>query len=127
MVQRLKTTYSHLNDANLVGWIRNVIFSPEYKFMYQDNSAALFQVISSHTLQPDPIVEERFVFCENKDDAGHIEQATAFYTEAAKWAKHQGARTVIVGECTDVPEEQIRASDGIGRLLKRQQVFFKVE
>lgn len=125
MIARLKAAYPHLNDANLVGWIRNVIYSPEYLFLYQENSAALFQVISSHTLQPQPLVEERFVFVEDKENKDHIEQAAAFYTEVAKWSKHQGATTIVVEELSDVPHEMIK--DKLGRLLTRQQVFHKVD
>lgn len=125
MITRLKTAYPHLNDANLVGWIRNVIYSPEYLFLYQDNSAALFQVQSSHTLRPDPLVQESFVFCEDKDNAEHVEQAAEFYVEVAKWAKHQGAKTIVVEELSDVPNEMIKAR--MGRLLTRSQVFFKVD
>lgn len=125
MIGRLKVAYPHLNDANLVGWIRNVIYSPEYLFLYQDNSAALFQVLSSHTLQPEPIVQERFVFCEDKENPEHTTQAAEFYAEAKKWAKHQGASTLIVEELSDVPHEMIK--ERIGRLLPRQQVFHKID
>ena len=125
MIARLKTTYPHLNDANLVGWIRNVIYSPEYLFLYQDNSAALFQVLSSHTLRPDPLVQESFVFCEDKENPEHVEQAASFYTEVLKWAKHQGAKTIIVEELSDVPHDMIK--EKLVRLLNRQQIFCKVE
>ena len=125
MIARLKTAYPHLNDANLVGWIRNVIYSPEYLFLYQDNSAALFQVLSSHTLRPDPLVQESFVFCEDKENPEHVEQASNFYAEVAKWSKHQGARTIIVEELTDVPHDMIK--DKLGRLTNRQQVFHRME
>lgn len=125
MIARLKATYPHLNDANLVGWIRNVIYSAEYLFLYQDNSVALFQVMSSHTLQPDPLVQERFVFCEDKENPAHVAQAAEFYVETAKWAKHQRASTVIVEEMSDVPHDMIK--ERIGRLLTRQQVFHKVD
>lgn len=125
MIARLKAAYPHLNDANLVGWVRNMIYSPEYLFLYQDNSVGLFQVLSAHTLQPEPLVQERFVFCENKEMPEYVEQASQFYTEAARWARHQGARTVIVEELSDVPHEMIK--ERIGRLLTRQQVFHKVD
>ena len=125
MISRLKAAYPHLNDANLVGWIRTVIYSPEYLFIYQDNSAALFQVLSSHTLRPDPLVQESFVFCEDKENSEHVEQAANFYLEVTKWAKHQGAKTIIVEELSDVPHDLIK--DKIGRLLNRQQVFHKVD
>lgn len=125
MIARLKATYTHLNDANLVGWIRNVIYNPEYLFLYQDNSVGLFQVLSSHTLQPEPLVQERFVYCEDKENPDHLAQAGEFYAEVVKWMKHQGAHTLIVEEQTDVPHEAIK--DRIGRLVTRQQIFHKVD
>ena len=65
------------------------------------------------------------MFCEDKDNPEHVEQALHFYTEVAKWAKHQGAKTIIVEELSDVPHEMIK--DRMGRLLNRQQVFHKVD
>ena len=124
MIARLKTAYPHLNDANLVGWIRNVIYNAEYLFLYQDNSAALFQVKSSHTLRPEPLVQESFVFCEDKDNPEHVEQASNFYAEVAKWSKHQGAKTIIVEELSDVPHEMIK--ERLGRVFTRQQQFARV-
>lgn len=125
LIARLKTAYPHLNDINLVGWLRGAIWNPEYLFLYQDNSVALFQVMSSHTLSPQPLVEERFVFCEDKENADHVAQAAEFYAEVRKWAKHQNVGVIIVEEQSDVPHEMVK--EKLGRLLERKQIFHKVD
>lgn len=126
MIGRLKTAYPHLNDANLVGWLRNIIYSSEYFFRFQMNSVALFQAVSINTLAPSPVIQEIFVFCEDKDKPEHQKQAAQFYVDAQTWAQHHGATAMIVEEMTDVPHEMI-GEVLPGRLMTRQQVFCKVQ
>lgn len=126
MIGRLKTAYPHLNDANLIGWLRGIIYSAEYFFRFNTNSVALFQAVSVNTLAASPVIQELFVFCEDAKNAEHQRQAAQFYVDAQTWAQHHGASAMIVEEMTDVPHEMI-AEVLPGRLLTRQQVFCKVQ
>jgi len=119
---RLRTAYKHLNDRQLIGWLRAICYSPEYQFNFQEHSVALFQIMAAHTLSPQPIIYERFVFAADKDNPEHVAQASMFYPEAAKWGRHQGAGALIVEQISDVPHELIR--DRLGRVLERKEMFF---
>ncbi len=125
LIGRIKTAFPHLHEATMVGWLRATIYNNEFLFLFQNNSVALFQVVSAHSLSPAPAVEERFVFCEKPDDVDHQRQAAQFYVEAQRWAFHHGADAMVIEERTDVPHEMI-AEVLPGRLLNRQQVFCKV-
>lgn len=125
LIPRFKAAYPHLNDANLVGWLRGIIYSSEYFFRFQQNSVALFQAISINTLAPAPVIQEIFVFCEDKDNAQHHEQAAQFYVDAMTWAQHHGSQAMLIEEMSDVPHELIGKTLS-GRLLTRQQIFVKV-
>lgn len=124
LMRRLLAAYPHLNDRELQGWLRGIIYSPEFLFLYQDNSVGLAQLIRNDTMTPLPVIHERFVFAEEKENRDHIEQAANFYTEFYRWAKNQSVSTILVEELTDVPHEAIRAH--LGRLYTRQQTFARV-
>lgn len=126
MIPRLKKAYPHLNDQNIIGWLKGAIYSAEYFFRFQNNSVALFQAISVNALAAVPVIQEIFVFCEDKDDVAHQEQAAQFYVDAQTWAQHHGASAMIVEELTDVPHEII-AKVLPGRLMPRQQIFCRVQ
>lgn len=113
-----------MNDRQLIGWLRTMVFSNEHLFLFQDHSVAMFQIMSAHTLQPQPVIYERFVFAEDKENAEHVAQASMFYVEAMKWGRHLGADAVIVEQRSDVPHEMIR--ERMGRLLTRQEVFYRL-
>lgn len=124
LMTRLLAAYPHLTPRELQGWLRGLIYSPEYLFLYQDNSVGLAQVIRNFTLTPKPVIQERFVFVEDKDNAEHVAQAAEFYAEFERWAKNQSVDTIMVEELTDVPHEAIR--EKLGRLYTRQQIFARV-
>lgn len=124
LITRLLAAYPHLTVRELQGWLRGIVYSNEFSFLYQDNSVGLAQVVRTSTLTPKPMLVERFVFAENKENSEHIEQAAAFYGEFGRWAKTQGIENILVEEMTDVPHEQIKVH--LGRLYTRQQVFARV-
>lgn len=121
---RLRQSYPHMNDRMMIGWLRSVCYSAEFKFMYQDHAVGLFQCMSSHTLEPNPIVYERFVFVDDQENKDVLKQAAEFYAEVKKWGTHQNAAAIIVEQMTDVPHEMIR--ERMGRLVNRQEWFYKL-
>lgn len=124
MIERLKLAYPHLTDRELQGWLRGIIYSSEFLFLYQPNSVALAQTVH-HNLAPKAIVQERFVFCEDKANSEHVDEAVLFYAEFKRWAKARGCDVVIVEELTDVPHKKLEAA--MGHLFSRQQVFARVD
>src|SRR5579864_8355295 len=109
IVPRIAKAYPHLTERTTAGWLTGLIYSSEYLFLYQEHAVALAQLVRSHTLSPAPVVHERFVFAESED---HMDAAAEFYTEFARWAKHHGARTIIVEELSDVLHEKVREKLG---------------
>jgi hypothetical protein len=121
MTARFKTAYPNISDRERIGWLKGVIYQNEYLFLYQDNSIALFHVMRGHTLKPEAVIMEHFVWCEDRENATHQAQAANFYAEVLTWAKHQGAGTIVVENSTDVPHDMIK--EKLGRLFTRQEVF----
>lgn len=126
LMPRLLAVYKHLNSTALYGWLRGNIYSNEYLFLFQQNSVALAQVMSAHTLQPRPVVQEHFVWARDPRNKDHVEEAAEFYTEMLRWAERQNADVMIVGELTDVPIETIKTKVN-GRIFTREQRFARVK
>ena len=124
VLPRLLTAYSHLNDRSAIGWLRSVIYNNEFLFLFADHAVGLAQVMSAHTLAPKPVVNERFVWVQDPNNAQHLADAAQFYTHFHVWAQHLGAEVMIVEEMTDVPHEMVR--EKVGRIYNRQQQFARV-
>jgi hypothetical protein len=124
LLPRFKAAYPQVTDRERAGWLRGIIYQNEYLFLFQDSCVALFQVMRGHTLAPQAVIMEHFVWCEDKDNAEHQAQAANFYSEVQTWAKHQGAGTIIVEINSDVPHDMIK--ERLGRLFTRQEIFARL-
>lgn len=124
IVPRMMQAFPHLNERGVATFLQNIIYNNEYLLLYQDDGVALAQVMSAHTLDAKPIVYERFVWVENREDKNQIKRAAEFYGEFRKWAKSLGAEVVIVEENTDVPHDMIK--EKLGRIFTRQQQFARL-
>jgi hypothetical protein len=123
LVPRL-TAALGLPEQRLGGWLRSMIDSSDYMFLVQEHSAGLAELQSANGLADKPVIKERFVLAEDPDDAEHVKEAAAFYTEMARWAKNVGAEIFLVEEMTNVPHEMIK--EKLGRIYSRQQQFARV-
>ena len=124
IMPRMLQAYPHLNERGVATFLQNIIYNNEYLLLYSDNGVALAQVMSAHSLDAKPIVYERFVWVENKEDPEQIKHAAEFYTEFYRWAKSQSAAVIIVEENTDVSHDMIK--EKLGRIFTRQQQFARV-
>lgn len=125
IVQRLCETYK-ITDRQAIGWLRSLMESSEFCFLYLDNSAALFEVTRQHTLAVKPILTERFVWCKDPEDKALHAEACSFYEFAAAWARNKDIDTIIVEENSDVPHEMVREIKKLGRVFEKKQWFAKV-
>lgn len=107
LVPRLLEAYPHLNQIQLVGFLRSAVYNNEFLFLCQDNAVALAQTMSEQTLQPRQIIWERFVFCKDPENPEHVRQAAAFYGDIANWARRKNIEYVVVDQNTDVSFEQM--------------------
>ena len=124
IVPRMAQAWPHLNERALVSFLRGILFSNEFLFLYQPHAVALAQVIGTHTLSPKPIVQERFVWVEDRANKEHIACAVLFYDRIREWAKGMQCETIIVEEMSDVPHDLIK--DRLGRIFSREQKFARV-
>lgn len=125
MLPRLLATYPHLDERSVASWLQNVINNNECLFLFQKNAVALAQAVASNSLAPEPVIWERFVWVEDPKDKDQIAAATGFYDYIRIWAKHQGAKVLVVEELSDVPHEMIK--DVLDkRLFSRQQWFARI-
>jgi hypothetical protein len=64
--------------------------------LYQDHGVALAQLVHSPGIKPVKVVQERFVWVEDKTDKQQSEFAADFYTHMKLWAQRIGAERIIV-------------------------------
>lgn len=124
IMPRLLAAFPNLNERSAASWLQTIIYQNEYLFLYHDHGVALAQVISINALSAKPIVQEIVVWVEDRSNNDQVVSAADFYVEFARWAKHQGAETIIVEEMSDVPHDLIK--DKLGRIFTRQQQFARV-
>ena len=120
ILRRLLKLYPHISERYAAGWLRETVNSNTSLFLYLDHAVALFQVLSVHSLEPQPWIWERFVFVEE----GYIAQGAEFYTLVATWAKNMGIERVVVLQHSDVPESLVK--EKLGRLYVKQLMTAKV-
>lgn len=124
ILPRLLQAFPHLNERSAAGFLTSLVYSNEHLFLYQPHAVALAQVVSSHTLSPKPVIWERFVWVEDKDDKQQLADAATFYERFIVWGRAMSVETMIVEEMSDVPHEQIKAVTG--RVFSRQQQFVRL-
>ena len=124
IIPRMMQSFPHMNERAAATFLQNVNYNNEFLFLYADTGVALAQIMSAHTLTAKPIVYERFVWVQNKEDPAQVKHAAEFYTEFYRWAKSQSAEVIIVEENTDVPHDFIK--EKLGRIFSRAQQFARV-
>lgn len=124
VLARLLKVYKHLNEQQMAGWLRGIVYHNEFLFLWLPNAVALAQVERGHTLSPRPVVREHFVWAHDPQNPRHLAQAAQMYDRIREWAKQQDAGVIIVGEQTDVPAAQLEQI--FTRVLERKQKFVRV-
>lgn len=115
ILKRLLPLYPDVPERFIGGWLNGLIGDNEHLFLYQKRAVALAQVVSVPGLKPGKMVQERFVWVEDKNDKNQIEFAADFYLNFAEWGRGMRAERIICCENTDVPKSLIEAR--IGRLF----------
>jgi hypothetical protein len=121
MIERLKTAYPHLDQRQMVGWLRGLVYNNEFLFLFQEHSVGLAQAVRPDPFTPTVVIWERFVWAQSPE---YVEEAAAFYERFAAWGKHKDASSIVVDEQTDVPNELIEKC--LGELSERKQVYARL-
>jgi hypothetical protein len=125
LLPRMIKTFPHLNERGAASILQSILYDNEYCFQVQADSVGLAQVITSHALtSPQPILQERFVWCRDPEDKEQQKQAATFYDQFSRWAKLKGIDIMLVEESSDVPHDMIK--ERFGRLFVRQQQFARL-
>lgn len=122
---RFLDQFKHLSERQAIGFLRSIIYSNEYLFLFQEKGVALAQVVGSHALDADPVIWERFVWAADPENAQQTEAASFFYDKFAEWAKRKSIQTLVIEQATDVPHDFIKAR--LGRVFSREEKFVKVD
>jgi hypothetical protein len=123
MLPRLETAFN-MNERMAASWLRSLIYSNESLFLFHGVGVALAQVETINTLQPRPVVRERFVWLREPEDKEAQKQGAQFYDLFSAWAKNQNADIMIVQELTDIPPDLVKAK--LGRIFIREQKFTRL-
>jgi hypothetical protein len=120
LLQRIQRAYPHLDQRSVIGWLRGLIYNRENMFLFQEHSVGLAVLDRGETLNPKPLVRERFVFAQSDE---HIDEAALFYPEFARWGRNMGCERMIINEKTDVPLEKIKKILPEARTFAQQITF----
>lgn len=115
ILKRLQPMYPDCDERFIAGWLRGLICDNAHSFLYQPNAVALAQLVATPGLRPGWMVQERFVWVEDKTDKEQLEHAADFYLAFAEWGRAQRAERIIACENSDVPKAMIEAR--LGRLF----------
>lgn len=115
ILKRLALVFPDCTENFIAGWMRGLIDNNENLFLYQPHAVALAQIVNLPGIRPGKMVQERFVWIEDKNDKDQAELAADFYDAIAEWARGMSAERVIVCENTDVPKSKIE--ERLGRLF----------
>ena len=120
LIERLVRAFPHRNERELVGWLRGIVYSNEYLFLYREHAVALAVMTRLHALEAAPHLREIFVLAQT----GFEVEAAAFYDDFARWATNQGVKVLVIEELTDVPHETIR--ERVGRVFEKTVKFARM-
>lgn len=115
LMKRFAAKLPDIAEQRIAGYLNGLIFDNEHMFLFQDHAVALAQIIHSPGIRPVKIVQEQFVWVENREDKEQLEMAADFYLHMKAWAKRLEAGRIYVCEDTDVPKTLIEAR--LGRLF----------
>ena len=124
ILKRLQLQFPDMPERFIGGWLSSLISNNENLFLYQPHAVALAQIVSTPSLRPGKMVQERFVWIEDKTDKDQIELAADFYDSILQWGKAQGAERIIVCENSDVPKTKIE--ERLGRLFNTTIVHARI-
>jgi hypothetical protein len=124
LLKKFAVAFPDASEQHIAGYLRGLIYDNENFFRYQDHAVMLAQMVHTPGLKMTRIVQERFVFVENKEDKAQAEAAADMYLDLKQWTKWKDAERIIVCENTDVPKALIEAR--LGRVFDTKVSYVRV-
>jgi hypothetical protein len=115
LLKRFAAKFPDLTESQIGGYLRGLTTANASMFLYQENAVALAEVVYSAGIKRSMIVQERFVWVEDRTDKDQLEDAADLYDHMRAWAQGLGAERIIVCEDSDVPKTLIEQR--LGRLF----------
>src|SRR5438132_2489497 len=115
LLKRFMLKFPNFTERAIGGYLSGLVFNNEHMFLYQDHAVALAQLVHSPGIRAVKVVQEQFVWVEDRNDKEHLESAADFYIHMRQWGKAQDVERVVVCEDTDVPKQMIEAR--LGRIF----------
>lgn len=112
LIKRFMLKFPNFTDRAIGGYLTPLVYDNAHLFLYQPHAVALAQLVHTPGIRPVKIVQERFVWVEDRNDKEQLEHAADFYGQMQQWAKGQDAERIVVCEDTDVPKPLIEARLG---------------
>jgi hypothetical protein len=125
LLPRMTEVFYWLSQQQIMGWLKNAVYSPDYMVLFQENAVACATLTRAVQLEPIPIVQERFAFVRDPKNKDQLRDALEVYTELVRWATNSGATTIILSDKSDLPLELIRSR--FGRVFDRILHYVKIE
>jgi hypothetical protein len=115
LIKRFTLKFPNFTERAIAGYLANLPYNNEHLFLYQDHAVALAQLVHSPGIRTVKIVQERFVWVEDRTVKEQLENAADFYLSMHQWGKAQDVERIVVCEDTDVPKAMIEAR--LGRIF----------
>jgi len=123
---RFRKAYPHLNERQAISFLRAIVYSNEFLFLFQEDGVALAQAMGAAALDASAVIWERFVWVKDPNDKEQVENASYFYKEFARWGQRQNIPILHVEEgMTDVPRALIRERIGVVHTTEQRYVELK--
>ena len=124
ILSRLTGLYPNKSEVMLANWLRMASNRNDCLFIRTEHAVAFAEVVVLNLMDDHPVIYERFVWCEDKQNINHIEEAASLYEEMKRWAKSMSVPKIIVNQSSDVPKERIKVA--IGRLWTEDNLYARV-
>lgn len=115
ILKRLIPLFPDVPEQYIGGWLRGLTGDNEHLFLYQPHAVGLAQLVHLPGIRSTKVIQERFVWVEDKTDKEQVEHAADFYDAFAEWGRGLGAERIFACENTDVPKTKIE--ERLGRLF----------
>ncbi len=124
LLKRFAAIFPELPERLVGAYLSGLIYDNEHAFFYQDHAVALAQLVHSPGIKSVKVVQERFVWVEDRTNKDQLENAADFYSHIKLWGTRQSAERIIVCESSDVPKNLIEAR--LGRLFDTKVTHARV-
>lgn len=124
LLDRMAAVFNYLDSRQRYGWLNSMIFSPDYMLLFQENAVGCAQLNRAMSLEPVPVVQERFLFVRDPRDKEQVNDALGMYDEFMRFGKLHNATTFVLYEKSDIPIELVKKH--LGRVFDRQISYVKI-